>query len=233
MDQQIAGVATLQEPVRRALYLLAVERGEVTRDAAAETLGISRSLAAFHLDKLADEGLLDTRFERLTGRRGPGAGRPSKLYRRSSHEIQVSLPPRSYELAARILLQSLSADASPETLEALHSTARRFGESLGEEVRTLVGADATADARLDAAQSLLRAHGFEPAREADGSVILNNCPFHALAQQYRSLVCGMNLSLMEGVVEGLEMTGVRAILDPQPGRCCVSFCRQRGGSTLG
>jgi len=225
LEKQISGVASLQEPVRRALYLLAVERREITRDAAALALGISRSLAAFHLDKLAEEDLLDVRYERLTGRRGPGAGRPSKLYRRSSREIQVNLPPRSYELAARILLQSLAADASPESLWALHSAARRFGETLGEEALTLAGTGTSTDVRLETAQSLLRAYGFEPAGQADGKVILNNCPFHALAQDYRSLVCGMNLSLMQGMLEALQTDGVSALLTPQPGRCCVSLSR--------
>ncbi len=223
-DEQIAAIGVLNEPVRRALYQYVVDRGgDVTRDQAAEALGISRALAVFHLDRLAEEGLLDVSFRRLGEKRGPGSGRPSKLYRRSPRQVEVSLPPRSYELAARLLAAAVEGTPTPEAVEVLSGVARSFGESLGDEAQLRAGAGADTEARLLAAQELLAAHGFEPARMEDGSIRLRNCPFHVLADCHRGLICGMNLSLMQGVVDGLRVGGVEAVLDPQPGMCCVSF----------
>ena len=78
---------------------LLVARGELSRDRTAEALDLAVG-RRFHLDKLVDAGLADVRFQRLTGRSGPGAGRTAKLYRRSDTEIGVSLPERRYDLAA-------------------------------------------------------------------------------------------------------------------------------------
>lgn len=224
LTDPIAGIAALKDPVRRALYLHVSEQGgNVSRDQAARALGIGRALAAFHLDRLVDEGLLQVSYQRLSGRRGPGAGRPSKLYRRSDRQIAVSLPPRSYELAARLFARSLAARPSPETLAALSEAARDFGEGLGEEARAAAGPDATRGERLEAVQGALAPHGFEPQRRADGSIVLRNCPFHSLAEEHRDLVCGMNLCLMQGVLGGLEAAGVEAVLNPRPGFCCVEL----------
>lgn len=223
-DDQIAGIAVLNEPVRRDLYRYVAAQGkEVTRDQAAEALGISRALAVFHLDRLAEEGLLDVSFRHLGQKRGPGSGRPSKLYRRSARQLEVSVPPRSYELAAQLLATAVSTTPSPETTAALSRVARSFGESLGSEAQQQAAPATDPDSLLSAAQGVLAAYGFEPFRDAQGVIRLRNCPFHALAATHRGLVCGMNLSLMEGVVEGLRVSGIEAVLDPQPGMCCVSF----------
>ncbi|MDQ3641298.1 MAG: helix-turn-helix domain-containing protein, partial [Actinomycetota bacterium] len=82
-DADLAALAALGDPLRRRLYrFVGGQDHPVGRDEAAAGVGISRSTAAFHLDRLVDDGLLDAEFRRLTGRRGPGAGRPAKLYRR-------------------------------------------------------------------------------------------------------------------------------------------------------
>ena len=53
-------LAPLADKVRRRLYEHVVAQGApVDRDAAAGALGIGRPLAAFHLDRLAEAGLLD------------------------------------------------------------------------------------------------------------------------------------------------------------------------------
>jgi len=227
LEEQIGAVASLGEPVRRALYLYVVgqEHG-VTHDKAAEALGITRALAVFHLNRLVEEGLLDAHFRRLTGRTGPGAGRPAKLYRRSDRQFRISLPPRSYELAARLFAQALETSQSQEAIVALRNVARRFGAGLGSEARGLVGPDAEHGCLLDAAQALLSAYGFQPQRRPSSEIRLRNCPFHALAVAHRDLVCGMNLALMRGLVDGLEMSGIHAVLDQQPGWCCVAFRQQ-------
>jgi predicted ArsR family transcriptional regulator len=223
LEQQISGLAALDEPVRRSLYLYVAGRpGEVSRDEAARAVGISRTLAGFHLDRLAGEGLLETSFRRLSGRAGPGAGRPAKLYRRSGRQLEVSLPQRSYQLAAQVLAEAIDASQAPETRGALKRTARRIGERIGAESKARAGSRPGKARRLAGAMAALAANGYEPER-APGEIRLRNCPFHALVGEHQELVCGMNLALMQGVVEGLELPGVRPVLDPRPGRCCVSL----------
>jgi predicted ArsR family transcriptional regulator len=202
---------------------VATQAEPVSRDQAAQALAISRALAAFHLDKLVEEGLLSAEYQRLTGRSGPGAGRPSKLYRRSGRQMDISLPPRSYELAARLLVEALAHSRSHDAVAALRSIAHDFGQDLSEEAQTPRTAEHDATGELGEAQEILARCGYEPYRDSDGGIRLRNCPFHSLASAHRELVCGMNLSLLEGVAAGLDMHHVRPVLDPVPGECCVRF----------
>ena len=214
------GVALLAEPTRRALYLEVVRRGELGRDAAARALGISRSLAAFHLDRLAEAGLVGVEYRRLSGRSGPGAGRPAKLYRRAADDLTISVPPRDYELAARILAEAVeSGGTSPPRLGR---TARRIGRDVGRAVRERVGGRPSRDRLTRGLLATLRAHGFEPARGGD-RVRLMNCPFDALASRFPFTVCPMNHAFLKGVAHGAGIRHLQAVQDPQPGRCCVSF----------
>ncbi|MEU4742696.1 helix-turn-helix domain-containing protein, partial [Actinosynnema sp. NPDC023658] len=198
----VSAVAALDEPTRRRLYDFVVRSpSPVSRDEAAEAVGIPRTTVAFHLDRLVSEGLLEVVHERRTGRSGPGAGRPAKLYRRSAEQIAVSLPDRRYELAALLLADALSeADTSGEAPgTVLRRRARDLGRELGRDVgRTSRDAD---DGRL-AALRALESFGFEP-RASGASVVLGNCPFHTLARQHTELVCGMNLCLLDGLLDGL------------------------------
>lgn len=217
--QQISDLAALEEPNRRALYFfVADEGGAVSRDQAAQALGISRNLAGFHLDRLADDGWLEVSYCRLTGRSGPGAGRPSKLYRRAAHQIEISLPQREYGLAAAILAAAVDANHTPELADTLDATARSAGRRLGGQA--VAQPPCAGAGGIDAVVATLAAHGYEPERSR-GEVRLRNCPFHRLADQNKELVCGMNLSLIEGLVEALAVTGVRAVLEPGPHQCCV------------
>ena len=219
---QISAIAALNEPIRRALYAYVVERpAPVGRDEAAEAVGITRELAAFHLDKLLEEGLLDVEYRRLSGRSGPGAGRPAKLYHPSRRQVQVILPDRRYELVAQLMAEALE-DKDSERAEALDSAARRFGESLGTEARRQLGRRVSLSRLLETACTVLRAHGFEPIR-TEAEIRLRNCPFAAVAQEHISLVCGMNLALAQGLLQGLGVEGVDVRLDPMPGACCVAF----------
>jgi len=223
LEQQIAGLAELDEPVRRSLYLYVADRsGDVSRDEAARAVGISRTLAGFHLDRLANAGLLETSFRRLTGRTGPGAGRPSKLYRRSSRQVEVSLPERRYALAASILATAVDESNSPQIRRALRNSARRLGRQLGAEAKARAGSRPGRNHLIDGTVAALAANGYEPER-LPGEICLRNCPFHALVSEHKELVCGMNLSLMQGMVEGSELPGVKPVLAPQPGRCCVAL----------
>src|SRR5215217_4530619 len=137
-DQRVAGVASLAEPQRRALYRFVVAQvGAVSKDQAAQALGVARSVAGFHLDRLVADGLLTTEFRRLTGRQGPGAGRPAKLYRRAKGELSVSLPARHYDLAARLLAAAVDQATRTATPvdEALERVAVDRGRVLGEQAR--------------------------------------------------------------------------------------------------
>lgn len=224
----IDALAVLAEPARRRLYeWVARQPDPVGRDAAAAAVGIGRPLAAFHLDRLVAAGLLDISYRRLTGRSGPGAGRPAKLYRRAAREIQVSVPARRYELAARLFADALASgmagDASTD--DALARAASDYGAGLGKEARRRAGARAGRAALLAAAREVLDEAGFEPAPAGDNLIVLRNCPFDAIAQTHRDVVCGMNVSLMDGVIGGLRAAGIRAELDPRPGMCCVVWRR--------
>jgi predicted ArsR family transcriptional regulator len=223
-EGRLTALAALAEPLRRRLYLHVTSSEEpVSRDAAAEALGISRSVAAFHLDKLAEVGALDVEYRRPPGRSGPGAGRPTKFYRRPDGELDFSVPERRYDLAAAILARALE-DAKAESIPvdaALRAAAHDYGRIIA---GTQSGAAATSqEDELERVLAVLTAHGYEPARRAD-TITLENCPFHALAEQHRDLICGMNLDVVDGVLEGTAATHLRARLDPAPGRCCVAVC---------
>ncbi|TGB15015.1 helix-turn-helix domain-containing protein [Streptomyces sp. MZ04] len=207
--EDIDAIAALQDPVRRRLYEYVAAQGrEVGRNEAAEAAGVARTLAAHHLDKLTDAGLLESGSRRLTGRSGPGAGRPAKVYTRSRAERAVSLPARDYRTAAELL-----AEAAEEAgLDAgLCAAARRRGEALR--------GSAAPCGDLEEAMEMLAARGYEPHLEG-AEVRMRNCPFHAVAERFPPLVCGMNLALLEGLL-GTDGP-VRARMDARPGECCVA-----------
>jgi predicted ArsR family transcriptional regulator len=212
--EDIETIAVLRDPLRRRLYEYVVAQDhEVSRNEAAEALGLQRTLAAFHLDRLADAGLLETRSRRLTGRSGPGAGRPAKLYRRSTTEYGVALPPRDYGTAAGLLAEAAEAAGLDAELQ---EAARHRGRALRDENE---GEDGVGPRDLDAAAGVLTRRGYEPVQEPGGAVLrMRNCPFHALSERFPPLVCGMNLALLQGLLEG---DGLRVRMDARPGWCCT------------
>jgi predicted ArsR family transcriptional regulator len=220
-ERGLDDLARLNDPVRRRLYLYVIEQPEaVSRDAAAAAVGVTRSLAAFHLDRLVEAGLLVAEYRRLGGRSGPGAGRPSKLYRPSERRLRAALPERRHEVAAELFAAALSApQAGPEALTAV---AEDYGRELGLESRRRAGRDAGAERLMAALESVLRDAGYSPFRR-DGEIRLLNCPFHEIAQRHRELTCGMNLALLRGLLAGAGMRAHSARLDPTPGLCCVAI----------
>jgi predicted ArsR family transcriptional regulator len=209
-DAALEAIGALGDPVRRALYrFVAAAPGETGRDAAAESVGISRSLAAFHLDKLVEAELLAVSFRRLSGRTGPGAGRPAKLYRRAVEEHAVTLPPRSYDTMSRMLAEVVDHAGLDREL---HAAARAAGAAQG----------AASGSDTDPIEAL-RSRGYQPFRD-DTTLRLRNCPFHALARDFPPLVCGMNLALVQGLLDGLPGgTDWEAVLEPRPELCCVAL----------
>jgi predicted ArsR family transcriptional regulator len=220
---RIAGVASLAEPQRRALYRFVVNRGDaVSKDEAAAAMGVARSVAAFHLERLVADGLLSTEFRRLNDRQGPGAGRPAKLYRRAEGELSVSLPARQYDLAARLLAAAVN-DATHTGIpvgEALTRVATERGRELGGRARELAGERPSRRDLVGAAIAVLDEQGYEPRRN-DPEVTLANCPFHALVDEQRELVCGMNHDLLSALAATVGDDVLTARLDPSEGNCCV------------
>ena len=205
----LSALSTLDDPVRRQLYEYVTERdAPVSRDDAATAVGIGRTLAAYHLDKLADADLLAVSYQRPAGRRGPGAGRPAKLYTRTPGEMVVSVPPRDYVLLARLLVSSIKQDSGGAVREALNRAARDAGRC------------AASDAGGDIVAAL-RDCGYLPLADADGCISLQNCPFHSVAKDHLDVVCALNLELVEGAIDGSSRRDAHAELSPRPGRCCV------------
>jgi predicted ArsR family transcriptional regulator len=230
-ETRIASVASLAEPQRRALYRFVTARGDaVSKDEAAAALGVARSVAAFHLDRLVADGLLTTEFRRLTGRQGPGAGRPAKLYRRAEGELSVSLPARQYHLAAGLLAAAVDHATRTGTpaAAALTRIANQQGHELAQRARADAGSRPGQRALVDAALAVLEQTGYEPRTDGD-EIVLANCPFHALADQQRDLVCGMNHDLLSGLADGLGDHVLDARLEPSDGTCCVRLRAHRPG----
>ena len=237
-EAAVAAIALLDEPNRRRLYEYVTSRPEaVGRDEAAAALGLGRELAAFHLDRLARAGLLDTEYRRIGGRRGPGAGRPSKLYRRSERELSVSVPGRDYKGAAEVFAEALERLAAEGARQAereqqvIQDIAHDRGREAGLEARRAAG-PRPGKRRLRARLTeTLAESSYQPIVDADTHAIrLQNCPYHALSATHRDLTCGMNLAWGEGILEGLGESGLEAELRPEPGYCCVVF-REAGAAS--
>ena len=212
-DDPLQALIALGDATRRRVYEhVASQPGPVSRDAAAAATGIGRTLAAYHLDRLAAEGLLTVAYERRSGRTGPGAGRPAKVYARAEREIAVSLPSRDYHVAARLLADAAAADPEGTTRRALVDAAERLGREIAREAGP-----------APELETLLRERGYEPYADGPGVLRLRNCPFHAVAQRQPEVICEMNLALLRGVAEALDDPALAAALEPAPGRCCVAL----------
>jgi predicted ArsR family transcriptional regulator len=218
-EADLASVSCLHDRVRGRLYAFVSGRSEpVGRDEAADAVGIGRALAVYHLDKLVKSGLLTASYRRPPGRRGPGAGRPAKVYARSGGEFMVTVPPREYELAARLLVQAVAADRGGRATAALHEAARQLGADVGEQHQARRAQ--RGGLRL-ALESALSEYGFEPWHDAAGAIRMRNCPFRRLAQLQPEVVCDMNLALIQGLVAGLGAGDLHPVHDLVAGHCCV------------
>jgi predicted ArsR family transcriptional regulator len=214
----LAPLSALGHPLRRRLYdLVARACRAIGRDEAAAAVGVSRSLAAYHLDKLSEHGLLEASFARRTGRTGPGAGRPAKLYRRARREFVLRAPPRDYQLLGELLVCAARADKSGAVRGTLERVAYRYGCAIGERAKEDGVADQTGF------RAVLRQRGYEPWEDAHGTLRLWNCPFERVAGQCPEVVCGLNLRLVEGLIDGLDLRRARAVLEPAEQHCCVTI----------
>jgi predicted ArsR family transcriptional regulator len=212
VDQGWHVVAALVDPVRRALYdFVRRERRPVTREEAAQAVDISRNLAAFHLDKLVEVGVLRARYE-APADQPRGRGRTPKVYEATGDGFALAMPPRQYELVATILADAIATDPSNAPAAARRQAAA-LGHAIGAGARPI-------DEPVDRAVRALADLGYEPRREPDG-LVLENCPFHALAARHTALICGLNVEFVAGLLAGLACDALGAELSPRPGGCCV------------
>jgi predicted ArsR family transcriptional regulator len=226
LQSTAASLGALADDARRRMYLFIRDQGRaVSRDEAAKEAGISRKLAAFHLDKLVDRGLLRAHYARPPGKRGPGAGRPPKLYEPAGGELSLSIPERRYDLVGQILVDAIKSRSHEESAsDAARRVARQAGEEMGREVRrTRRLHPAGPERALSVARDVLLDRGFEPHEGAGGELTLRNCPFHVLARRAPELVCGLNQAFVDGLLRGLGNETIEAALEPQPGQCCVKL----------
>lgn len=208
--EDLDGLSALTDPVRRRLYEAVSTQDEpVGREQAAAAAGISRTLAAYHLDRLVDAGLLGTTYSRPEGIGGPGAGRPAKRYLRLQEERTVSVPPRDYELLADLMAAAVEADADGTVRRALLEVAATEGRAAGP--------------RREDLSEVLSERGYEPSTQDNGDIDLRNCPFHRLSRTHTDLVCGLNHAMLGGMLEGRGEDPGRAELCPREGRCCVTI----------
>jgi predicted ArsR family transcriptional regulator len=228
----VSALSLLEDSVRLRLYEFVARSGRpVSREECGQAVRIDRSLAAYHLDRLVERGLLEASYRRPAGRGGPGAGRPPKLYRRAAREFVCRTPPRDYRLLAELLVCAAD-EAGTEVRTAIERAARELGQRLAAAAPDQTG---TPWQRL---QELLHDHGYEPYFAEPGLLRLRNCPFHAVADRHPELVCGLNLALVQGILAELDAEAAAEELAPQQGCCCVVIhasdlnlrVRERAGS---
>jgi predicted ArsR family transcriptional regulator len=218
LEQSVEVVAVLRDPTRRRLYRY-IERhpAAVSRDEAAKAVGVSRALAAFHLEKLVVVGLLKPEYRRLSGRSGRGAGRTSKLYKRAARQFELSLPKRHYDVLARLLAESITT-VYPDLPDTGHAHA--YGRALGTRARQGLPGPRHGARLLKCVEDVAGTLGFDPYRDSDDNVRLRNCPFDPLSRIYTPLVCGVAQAILTGVVEGLGADQLRVGREMRPDRCC-------------
>lgn len=218
-QQRIVALAALRDPIRRRLYRYVSERtAAVGRDEVAAELRVSRAMAAFHLDKLEQAGLLRAHYRRLSGRTGRGAGRPSKLYRRSRREFAVTIPERNHELLARWLSEAASETGDSSTVdEAAHD----YGWALGGRVRRRIPGRPAPQRLADCIADVVKEIGFEPVGADTGEVWSRNCPFEPLSRQYPDVVCHAAVAMVRGVIGGVGADQVSVDRADRPDHCCL------------
>jgi predicted ArsR family transcriptional regulator len=214
-DESLDAIAALGDATRRALYdLVVASAAPVSRDEAADAAGIARGTAAFHLDRLVASGALEAEYRRLSGRTGPGSGRPAKLYRRAAAELSVSFPPRAYDLAGELLAAAIErADGSGEAVrDALDQVAQEAGRALGSAGGTL--------------EQTLADVGYEPRSDGGGGLTLVNCPFHRLAASHTDVICAANVCLIRGIASATGELERDVVFAPDAETCCVRIARR-------
>ena len=224
MFDSVRAAAALEGELRQRIYaFVGARRRPATREEVAAAMGISSRLAAFHLDKLLERGLLRAHYARPPGRGGPGAGRPAKRYERSSQEVQISIPERRYDLLTRLLVAAIQGQAPGERgSDGAMRVARERGIEGGRDLRKMERLRRPGPERtLASMERALDAYGFEPYRPSPDQVALGNCPFLIAARETPELVCAITRSFIEGLIRGLGNEEMQAVAERRRGECCV------------
>lgn len=224
LERDATAVAALEDDLRRRMYLFVRGlRRPASREEVAHAVGVSRKLAAFHLDKLVERGLLVATFARPPGRGGRGAGRSAKYYEPSDREFEISIPERNYDVIGTVLLRAIESQRPGEPAGAsAKRAAREVGYGIGRTERERLRLPPPgAERAIAVTTEVLAACGYEPYLDRAGSVCMRSCPYHALAERSRDLVCGLNHELVRGIVSGLGNETLDVALEPAPGECCV------------
>jgi predicted ArsR family transcriptional regulator len=223
-EAAIRALAALEDDLRHGMYeFIRTARRPVTREQAAEAVGISRKLAAFHLDKLVEAGLLRSDYQPVGGLRK--VGRTPKVYQPVDADIRISIPERQPDVLASILMEAVLTERADETarLAAMRVAHERGQRAAATERGQLRPGRLGAERALTLSEGLLKRHGYDPDRVSPVCVALRNCPFHPLAGQEPELVCGLNHAFLTGFLAGLDAPTVEAVLEPRPGECCVEL----------
>ncbi|QOT16414.1 MULTISPECIES: helix-turn-helix transcriptional regulator [Paenarthrobacter] len=212
---RIAALASMDDTNRRALFRYVGDAADaVGRDQAAEALGIPRSTASFHLDRLVRDGVLQVEFRKTSAKSGPGSGRPSKFYRTAVDEVGASVPDRHYDLAGDVMARAISTSLGNggSVAEALEAAAHFRGRESG---------------RPGEFSAVLADLGYEPVEDGSGGYRLLNCPFHRLSRDHADVVCAMNGALLKGAAESSGLPADSVVPDPGPGHCCARITAAR------
>lgn len=214
--RRLAAVASLGDDKRRQLYeLIASSDAAIGRDEAALALGLPRSTASFHLDRLVQDGLLAVEFHKSSAKAGPGSGRPAKMYRPAASEVGVSVPDRNYDLAGELLAAAIehSTATGDAVRESLLATSYGKGHALASEAVSL--------------EEFIAGEGYEPRPDGDGGLVLVNCPFHRLSDGHPDVVCAMNGSFLQGAAAACGEPAERVATNSVPGQCCARITPPR------
>lgn len=210
--RRLSAIASLGDTKRRQLYdYVSSSEAATGRDDAAEALGIARSTASFHLDRLVQDGLLAVEFQKPAGKTGPGSGRPAKMYRAVVGEVGASVPDRNYDLAGELMAAAIedSAQSNGEVRDVLLATSYRRGMEL-----------ASGDSTLE---DFLADQGYAPRPDGRGGFILLNCPFHRLSARHPEVVCAMNGAFLRGAAAGCGESEERITGNQTAGQCCAKI----------
>ena len=193
--------ATLADPTRFAIYqhFLAEAGAGSTAAAVARRFSLHPNVARLHLNRLRDAGLLEASTEK-SGR----GGRPGLTYRLSSQAVNLTFPPRDFQLLASLALQAL-ASFGAAGLKALARVGQAYGEQVAREALQSDPPEQSASlpAVLSAVGKAVAARGwdieFTAAENGGVQVGMRHCSFQELAERYPEAVCAVCQGVLDGI----------------------------------
>jgi predicted ArsR family transcriptional regulator len=234
-------LAAAGDPQLRRILLYARSRREpFGASEAAASLEVHPTVARSRLDQLVEAGFLAVTLERRGGRRGPGAGRPAKVYRVAPDLEGVEFPDRRYAELIGLLLEKIPVRGRDQAL-------REAGADFG---RRLAGAAGLRPSRrvstgLERLCDALGSLGFQVSVHSltrDQAVLTTpTCPLRPLVIQQpaaREIDRGMWAGLVERAVPRVSADSVdcdtpRCLSEQDPCRILVSLRAQERNASGG